>query len=86
MYARRKGWPLAAVEVDVRHDRVHAADCAECEAPDSVVDRFQRVVRVEGDLDEQLRARLLEIAEKCPVHRTLENAITVETTLGSLAR
>ena len=82
MYARRKGWPLTHVAVDVSHDRIHAEDCAECETRTGKVDRFRRELRIEGDLDADQRDRLREIADKCPVHRTLEGEITVETVLA----
>ena len=80
MYARRKGWPLEHVCVDVTHDRVHAADAeADGEGAGDRVDRFRRVVRLEGGLDDDQRARLMEIADRCPVHRTLERGARVET-------
>ncbi|MGP1356815.1 bifunctional alpha/beta hydrolase/OsmC family protein [Roseicyclus sp.] len=78
MYARRKGWPLDQVAVDIRHDRVHAQDAGNGDRP---LDRFRRLIRLEGALDAEQRARLLEIADKCPVHRTLEHGATVETEL-----
>ncbi|MEZ5779891.1 MAG: bifunctional alpha/beta hydrolase/OsmC family protein [Paracoccaceae bacterium] len=80
MYARRKKWPLAHVRVDVSHGKVHAEDCAECEKG-AKIDRFHREITLEGDLDEEQRAKLLEIADKCPVHRTLEAVSRIETTL-----
>lgn len=79
MYARRKGWPLDGVEVDVSHDKVHAQDAGT--GPGDRVDMFRRVIRLNGALDSDQRARLLEIADRCPVHRTLEAAARVETTL-----
>ena len=80
MYARRKGWPLDHVSVDVTHDRVHAEDAgADGEAR---ADRFTRVVRLEGALDEAQRERLMEIADRCPVHRTLERGAMVRTERG----
>ncbi|MCE0504329.1 bifunctional alpha/beta hydrolase/OsmC family protein [Roseivivax sp. GX 12232] len=79
LYARRKGLPLTHVEVDVCHDKRHAEDAASGGAK---VDVFHRVLRLEGDLDEETRARLLEIADKCPVHRTLEPGAKVVTALG----
>ena len=80
MYARRKEWPLDHVSVDVTHDRVHAQDAeAEVEGREGQLDRFTRVVRLEGALDEAQRARLMEIADRCPVHRTLERSAVVRT-------
>lgn len=80
MYARRKGWPLAHVSVDVSHDKVHAQDA------DTVggnkVDEWKRRITLTGDLDTDQRSRLLEIADKCPVHRTLEHSATVITELA----
>lgn len=82
MYAERKQWPLARVTVELKHDKVHAADCAECETRDGRIDRIERVVTLEGELDAAQRARLLEIADKCPVHRTLHSEVRIETRLG----
>ncbi len=82
MYARRKEWALTHVAVDVSHDRIHAEDCADCETRSGRIDRFRRIIRLEGDLDEDQRTRLREIADKCPVHRTLENEIRIETDLA----
>lgn len=79
MYARRKGWPLAHVSVDVSHDKVHAQDAAS--ASDAKVDRWTRRITLQGDLTTEQRQRLLEIADKCPVHRTLERSSTVTTLL-----
>lgn len=79
MYARRKKWPLTHVAVDVCHDKVHRQD-AEAEGTEKV-DTWQRRIRLEGDLSDDQRARLLEIADKCPVHRTLERVSHVETEL-----
>lgn len=79
MYARKKELPLDRVTVELRHDRVHAEDC---ERTGAWIDRIERVVRLDGDLDEAQRTRLLEIAERCPVHRTLTNEIRIDTRLG----
>jgi uncharacterized OsmC-like protein/alpha/beta superfamily hydrolase len=81
MYAEQKKWPLARVTVDLKHDKVHAEDCAECETREGKIDRIERVLTLEGDLEDAQRARLLEIADKCPVHRTLHSEIWIETTL-----
>lgn len=81
MYARRKGWPLTHVWVDVCHDKVHAQD-AETGSGEKI-DAFRRVIHLEGDLDDVQRQRLLEIAGKCPVHRTLERSSTVVTELAA---
>ena len=80
MYARRKRWPLDHVSVDVCHDKVHAQDADS--RGTAKADRFLRVIRLEGDLDEDQRARLMEIADRCPVHRTLEQSAVVETRAG----
>lgn len=79
MYARRKGWPLAGVSVDITHAKEHAADAAD---PGAKVDHFDRTIRLEGDLSKEQRDKLLEIADKCPVHRTLERSSTVTTHLA----
>lgn len=81
MYADRKGWPLDAVEVRLDHHKVHCDDCGEPESTASRIDRFNRRVRLEGRLDEEQRSRLLEIADRCPVHRTLHGQVDVVTTL-----
>ena len=81
LYAERKGWPLERVAVTLRHDKIHAEDCAECETREGRIDRIERRVSLEGVLDEAQRARLLEIANRCPVHRTLESEVLVTTTL-----
>ncbi|MCF6304805.1 MAG: bifunctional alpha/beta hydrolase/OsmC family protein [Rhodobacteraceae bacterium] len=80
MYARRKKWPLEHVSVDVTHDKIHAADCEHCEAEIGKIDRFRRVITLIGDLEDTQRVRLMEIADKCPVHRTLEGEIEIVTT------
>ncbi|MGI1663384.1 bifunctional alpha/beta hydrolase/OsmC family protein [Palleronia sp. KMU-117] len=80
MYARRKGWPLAHVSVDVTHDKVHAQDAGQANGGGGEkIDRFTRTIRLEGKLDDSQRARLLEIADRCPVHRTLESGARIET-------
>ena len=75
MYARRKGWPLEGVEVRLRHDKIHAEDCADCETREGRIDRIVEEIRLEGPLDDEQRARLLSIAGRCPVHQTLRSEI-----------
>ncbi len=81
MYARRKKWPLESIHVDVTHDKVHAQDCESCHATHAQVDVFTREIHLSGPLDDSQKQRLLEIADKCPVHRTLLSKITVKTEL-----
>lgn len=81
MYAERKKIPLERVAVHVRHEKVHAEDCAECEDREGRVDRFERDLELFGELEEDVRRRLTEIADKCPVHRTLESSSVVVTRL-----
>jgi putative redox protein len=82
MYARRKGWPLEAVRVRLRHSKIHAADCADCETRAGKLDQIEREIELTGELDEAQRDRLLEIANRCPVHRTLTSEIVISTRLG----
>jgi putative redox protein len=79
IYAERKALPLERVTVSLTHAKIHAADCADCETNEGMLDRIERKVRLEGNLDAAQRAKLIEIAEKCPVHRTLESEIDVVT-------
>ncbi len=81
LYARRKGWPLAGVTVRLRHARIHAEDCADCETKQGLLDRIDREIAVSGEFTDEQRGRLLEIANKCPVHRTLTSEIHIRTTL-----
>lgn len=81
LYARRKGWPLTGVTVRLRHSRIHADDCAECETKQGMLDRIEREIAVAGEFTQEQRAKLLEIANKCPVHRTLTSEINIRTTL-----
>ena len=81
LYARRKQWPLDGVEVRLRHSRIHAADCEACETKDGKLDRIERDIVLAGALDGDQRARLLEIAAKCPVHRTLTSEISIVSRL-----
>ncbi|MFU8842703.1 MAG: alpha/beta fold hydrolase [Bacteroidales bacterium] len=84
MYADRKNWKVEEVNVHIEHDKVHAEDCGECEnSVTSKIDRFTRVIELKGELDEKQRQRLLEIANKCPVHKTLLSDIDIKTELKS---
>lgn len=82
MYANHKQWPLDKVTVQLKHDKVHAEDCADCETREGKVDEIERRIGLEGALDDTQRERLLEIAEKCPVHRTLHSEIKVRSRLA----
>jgi putative redox protein len=82
LYAARKKWPLDQVVVRLRHDRVHIEDCATCEDPKTMLERIERIIEFIGPLDEAQRNRLLEIADKCPVHRTLQSKIEIRTALA----
>jgi uncharacterized OsmC-like protein len=81
MYARRKAWPLESVTVRLRHSRIHAADCADCETKEGMLDRIEREVKFIGALTDEQRAKLLEISNKCPVHRTLSSEVDIQTRL-----
>ena len=82
LYARRKLWPLKEVTVRLRHDRIHAEDCADCETKEGMLDRIESEITLTGPLGEEQRAKLLEIAGKCPVHRTLTSEIKIESRLA----
>jgi len=81
LYADRKNWPLTRVSVSLRHDKIHAADCADCETREGMIDKIDRELSFEGALDAEQKARLLEIADKCPVHRTLHSEISIVSSL-----
>ena len=81
MYARRKQWPLQHVTVHLRHSRVHAEDCAQCETAPKKLDRIEREIELRGELSDEQRTRLLSIAERCPVHVTLTSEIDIRTRL-----
>ena len=81
IYARRKQWPLERVTVRLRHDKIHAKDCAECETKESMLDRVEREISLAGPLDAAQREWLLEIANRCPVHRTLRSRVEIVTKL-----
>lgn len=79
MYARHKSLAVERVHCEVTHDRIHAEDCDDCERESGKIDRLTRMITIEGELDDEQRTRMLEIADRCPVHRTLENELRIET-------
>ena len=79
LYARRKGWPLQSVIVRLRHSKIHAEDCADCETRVGLLDRIDMEIEFAGALSAEQRSKFLEIAEKCPVHRTLTSEIDIRT-------
>jgi putative redox protein len=81
LYARRKGWPLQSVSVRLEHSKVHAVDCVDCETKDVKLDHIQLDLILTGVLTEEQRARLLDIANRCPVHRTLTSEIRIASRL-----
>jgi uncharacterized OsmC-like protein len=82
LYADRKKLPLTRTLVRLRHSRIYGSDCAECETKEGKLDRIECIITLEGDLDADARKRLLEIADKCPVHRTLKSEIDIRTMEG----
>jgi len=85
MYARRKGWPVRHVDVTLTQHSVHAQDCADCADGNGKYLQIDRVIRLEGDLDDEQRARMLEIADRCPVHRALTGKVVVSSRLQDTA-
>ena len=81
LYAQRKGWQVTGVQVRLRHERVHARDCADCETSDGYLDRVQKDVLVNGPLTEAQLARLAEIARRCPVQQTLTREVRIDDSL-----
>ena len=81
LYARRKGWPLQSVSVRLQHSKIHAADCENCETKEGKLDHIEVELLLTGVLSDEQRTRLLEIADRCPVHRTLTSEIDIRTSL-----
>jgi uncharacterized OsmC-like protein len=79
MYAKRKGWPLQGVQLNLSHGKVHAEDCANCDDPGSLIDQIDVEIKLRGELSAEQRRILLAIAEKCPVHRTLTSEVQIRT-------
>lgn len=82
LYADRRKWPLERALVNLQHRKVHAQDCADCDRKPTRMDVVDRVITLQGALTDEQRAKLLEIAERCPVHQTLQGKIQVNTRLG----
>ena len=78
LYARRKQWPLENITVSLRHSRIHAKDCEECETKEGMLDRIETEIELTGSLSSEQRAKLMEIAAKCPVHGTLKSEINIQ--------
>ena len=81
MYANRKGWRLERIRVTLRHSRIHVKDCVDCETAKGWIDHIDRDIELAGDLDDTQRQRLLDIAERCPVHQTLTSEVDIVTSL-----
>jgi uncharacterized OsmC-like protein len=81
MYARRKAWALEGITVRLRHSKIYASDCADCETKEGMLDRIERDIHLDGPLTPEQRSRLLDISNKCPVHRTLTSEINIRTKL-----
>ncbi|MEN8195951.1 MAG: alpha/beta fold hydrolase [Pseudomonadota bacterium] len=86
MYAEHKGWPLERVAVSLRHAKIHAKDCADCETEHGMIGEIKREIDISGPLDDEQRKRLLQIADKCPVHRTLTSEIKIRTRAAEAVR
>jgi putative redox protein len=78
-YARKRSWPLEKITVSLQHSRIHAADCEECETKEGKIDRIELDIQLTGSLTDEQRAKLIEIAGKCPVHQTLTSEINIKT-------
>lgn len=81
MYANRKKLALDNIEITLSHSRIHADDCEECEQQEGYIDTIEKIIRLDGDLSEEERLRLLEIADRCPVHKSLKNEIRMQSKL-----
>jgi len=81
LYARKRSWPLEKITVSLKHSKIHAKDCEECETKEGQIDRIELDVQLTGSLTEEQRAKLMEIAAKCPVHQTLTSEINIKSRL-----
>jgi uncharacterized OsmC-like protein len=78
IYARRKQWPLERVDVSLSHDRIHAQDCEDCVTKEGKITRIERYISVTGELSDEQKRKLLEIARRCPIHQTLTSEISIK--------
>ena len=78
-YARRQKWPLEKITVSLRHSKIHATDCAECMTKEGKIDRIEREIHLTGSLTAEQHLKLMEVADHCPVHRTLTSEINIRT-------
>lgn len=83
LYANRKKWPVGDMYLEMRHNKRHIDDCSHCEEPSSKIDFIQKELIIKGDLTQEQRDKLLDISQKCPVHRTLKGDIKIESSLGT---
>src|SRR5437763_667623 len=81
LYARKRSWPLEKITVSLKHSKIHAKDCEECETKEGKIDRIELDIQRTGSLTEEQRAKLMEIAAKCPVHQTLTSEINIKSRL-----
>ena len=79
LYARKRGWPVEKISVSLWHTKIHAKDCDDCETKDGKIDRIEMEVHLDGGLTDEQRAKLVEVAGKCPVHQTLTSEINIKT-------
>src|SRR5437773_12512013 len=82
LYARKRQWPLENITVSLRHSKIHAADCDNCETKEGKVDRIERDIHLTGSLTDEQRVKLIEIDDKCPVHQTVTSEINIKTRAG----
>jgi len=79
LYARKRAWPLEGITVSLHHSKIHAKDCEDCETKEGRIDRIEMEIHLDGTLTDEQRAKLMEVAEKCPVHQTLTSEINIKT-------
>ena len=79
LYARKRKWPLENISVSLRHSKIHAQDCEECETKEGRIDRIEMEIHLDGALSDEQRAKLMEVAGKCPIHQTLTHEINIKT-------